>query len=200
MDVELLFPGRFIHSKSFKAKDITLRIAKVEVEDFPDDTKKPKKAVMTFSNAKQQLILNKTNAFCIAAMFGKETANWLGKRVTFFAAPNYFGDSDTATRVRGSPDIGQDVTFTLSLPRKKPMQVTLKRIVLAPKPGSQPASASASATQQAAQVVQNPAPPPAPQSEEQQSEAPDEPSEESDLEREARESEARAAAEGNAWS
>jgi len=54
-------------------------------------------------------------------MFGRETTNWLGKRVTLFplTMKDPFGDGDTlALRVRGSPDIDKPMTAEVKRGRK----------------------------------------------------------------------------------
>ncbi len=47
-------------------------------------------------------MLNRTNGECLKAMFGRDTGEWIGKRVTLYPA-EYQGE--TAIRVKGSPDM-----------------------------------------------------------------------------------------------
>lgn len=76
-------------------------------------------------------------------MFGRDSAAWIGKRVTLYPAEIQFEGNDLAIRVRGSPDIPNDIEFTLSLAKKKPRQVklikTMQQQKAAPKPASQAA-------------------------------------------------------------
>jgi hypothetical protein len=67
----------------------------------------------------EALGLNVTNVKSLIALFGRETNNWVGKKVTLFPSQQQ-SDSGFAIRVRGSPDIAKDITFTLKLARKKP--------------------------------------------------------------------------------
>lgn len=138
MDYALLFPGRFLKSAQFLGKDVHLTIAGVRTEALPSDKGGEKvKGIVAFNETKLELVLNRTNAECVKGMFGRETDEWIGKRVTFYPAPfsdPFTGEQTTCIRVRGSPDIDKDVTVEVTLPRKKPMRVALKKTASA-KPG-----------------------------------------------------------------
>jgi hypothetical protein len=110
-----------------------------------DDGKEKVRGVLMFRETKMQLALNSTHGQCIKAMFGTTLANWIGKQVTFCTEtdrdPSGGGMVD-AIRVLGSPDIEQDMTIEVKLPRRKPKRRTLKKTELRgkqqPKPQSQP--------------------------------------------------------------
>lgn len=141
MHFDKLFPGRFLKAGLFQDKDVTLTITKVVLEELDGQKGKETKAIVSFAERPLQLVLNKTNALCIKAMFGPETDDWLKKRVTFYPAKIEFEDNDLAIRVRGSPDIPANITFDLKLPRKKPKSTTLqKTAVLPPASGGEPGS------------------------------------------------------------
>jgi hypothetical protein len=55
-------------------------------------------------------------------MFGRDTGEWIGKRVTLFASE---WNGEPCIRIKGSPDIEKPVTFELKLPRKKPRATTM---------------------------------------------------------------------------
>lgn len=117
MDYETLFPGRFIKSVDLKGRDVTLTVRAIRAEDIDG---KPK-AIVTFDGTKKELVLNRTNAEAVKLMFGRETDNWLGKRLTIYPAtiPDPFqGGSTTAIRVRGSPDITKPASATIQRGRK----------------------------------------------------------------------------------
>ena len=136
MDAALLHPSRFLKSAEFKGKDVTYTVRAVELEELEsDDGKKKTKGVMSFVETGKQLVINRTNSDCFKAMFGRETDNWRGKRVTFWAAPFYDSftkENTTAVRVRGSPDISAPVSATIKLARKKPTTVMLVKTGGAP--------------------------------------------------------------------
>lgn len=129
MDFDQLYPGRFLKAGDFKGKDVTLTITGVTIEKLPQNTGGERvRGILAFDKTEKQLVLNRTNGECIKAMFGRDTDKWIGKRLTLF--PMDMGDSsfgDLAIRVRGSPDLAQDVSFELRLARKKPVTKTMER-------------------------------------------------------------------------
>lgn len=136
MDYETLFPGRFIKAVDLKGKDVTLTIASIAAEEIDGKTK----AVITFEGTKKQLVLNRTNAEAVKLMFGRETNDWLGKRITIYPATiqdAFGGGADIpATRVRGSPDISKPASAAVQRGRK-----TLKvSVVPTGKPAAKPAT------------------------------------------------------------
>ena len=136
MDVALLHPSRFLKSQEFKGKDVTLTITGVHLEELEDEkNRKQNKGVVTFKETPKLLVINRTNSDCIKGMFGRETNNWIGKRVTLYPEPffnNFTKEHTTAIRVRGSPDIQASTTVTIHLPRKKPTQVRMTKTGAAP--------------------------------------------------------------------
>jgi hypothetical protein len=129
MDAALLNQSNYIKSIEFKGRDVTLTIAGVKLEDLEDDKNVVKrKGVVYFVETKKGWIVNVTNTKALIAMFGRETDNWVGKKVTLFPEANSQSESGFAIRVRGSPDLPKDVTFTLKLARKSPREVTLKAL------------------------------------------------------------------------
>lgn len=74
----------------FKAADLpqprVLTIQAVTQEKMPEGDAKP---VMRFVGEQQQLVLNKTNAFCCVEMFGDETAAWAGQQVELYATTKH---------------------------------------------------------------------------------------------------------------
>lgn len=131
MRVELLFPSKYLRAADFQGKAVTLRIKDVRLEEMQEANGTSKqKGIVRFHDTSKALVLNRTNALCIAAMFGPETDKWVNRRVTLHPAPfrdPFTGEASTAIRVRGSPDIAKDVTFDLRLPRKNPVPVVLRK-------------------------------------------------------------------------
>jgi len=117
MDYEVLFPGRFLKAADLKGQDVTVAIKSIAAEEI--DGKE--KAVISFEGAKKQMVCNRTNAESIKLMFGRETNNWIGKRITLYplTMKDPFSDGDTiALRVRGSPDISQPMSAEVKRGRK----------------------------------------------------------------------------------
>lgn len=113
MDYDELYPGRFLKAVEFKGKDVTLTITEVAIERMRD---KKIKAIVTFAKTDRELVLNRTNGECLLGMFGRRTEDWIGKRVTFYPeVVMAFGKRQPAIRVRGSPDIEQDLHIRLRI-------------------------------------------------------------------------------------
>jgi hypothetical protein len=127
MDAALLTPSKYIKAIAFQGRDRTITITGVKLEELVrEDNTKETKGLISVAETSKRWVLNVTNVKCLIAMFGRETDHWIGKRVVLYPAPNDMSESGFAIRVRGSPDLSADVTFTLKLARKKPRSVTLK--------------------------------------------------------------------------
>jgi len=102
MNVYDLFPTRFVAAADLNGKSFTLTIRSVTLEDMQShDQKTVTKPCLWFSNATKGMILNKTNTMIIAAMYGPETDQWAGKRITIYATKvRAFGKLEEAVRVR----------------------------------------------------------------------------------------------------
>lgn len=128
MDYRTMFKGEHISAAEFAGKTPTLTIEQVALVQMEDEKKGTKeKGVIHFRETKRGWVMNRTNAECLAAMFGPETDRWTGKRVKLQAVEVQFGKERVpGIRVVGSPDIPSPVTFALKLPKKRPQQVTLQ--------------------------------------------------------------------------
>lgn len=135
---EQAYPGRFLSAGQLPQKPLTLTIADVVVEQLDGENGTEPKVVLTFrecSKATGQpiaLVLAKINARCVAAMFGKAIAGWIGKRIALFATdqimpyPAAKADDRYCIRIYGSPDIERDLAVQIKMPRRKPVSVTLR--------------------------------------------------------------------------
>lgn len=127
VDWDELYPGRFIKAADLKGKNVTLTIASVDLEELEGDKGKQIKGVVGFDRTEKQLALNKTNGICLKEMFGKKVQGWVGKRVTLM--PSMWNGED-CIRIYGSPDLPDDKEITVSLPRKRPMPMTMHKVEL----------------------------------------------------------------------
>lgn len=152
VDWDELYPGRFIKAGDFKGKVVTLKITAVQIEELEGDKGKQIKGVIAFEQTEKHLALNKTNGICLKAMFGRMVQEWVGKRVSLHAAT---WNGEPAIRVYGSPDIDADKVIEVSLPRKRPFNMTMHRVQLK---GAAPAPVQAKGTEPAP----TPTPPAAP--------------------------------------
>jgi len=126
-----LNPSRFLKSQSFAGREPSFTIKTVRIEELEGtDGKKKVKGIISFQEISKEWVLNRTVVECLKAMWGRETNDWHGHRVTLYAAPfhdNTTGEDTTCIRVRGSPDLPADTSITISLPRKKPFTVPLAK-------------------------------------------------------------------------
>lgn len=124
VDWDELYPGRFLKVGEFKGKQVTLKIADVDLEELVGDKGAQLKGVISFEKTQKKLALNKTNGLCLRAMFGKKLSEWVGKRVTLF--PSQWNGED-CIRVFGSPDIAEETEIDIQLPRKRPFKMTMHK-------------------------------------------------------------------------
>ena len=127
-DYDELFPGRFLKAGLFAGKHVTLTIAAVDIEPLPQDRGGERvRGVLSFKETDKQLVLNSTNGQCFKAMFGRKVQEWPGHRVTLCSEKDKFGkETVDAVRVYGSPELEQDKSIDISLPRKKPRERVLR--------------------------------------------------------------------------
>lgn len=131
MRVELMFPSKYLRAADFQNKEVSLTIKAVKLEEIQEaNGSAKKKGIIYFNETPKALVANRTNALCIAGLFGPETDAWVGKRLTLYPAPfndPFSGEKTVAIRVKGSPDLTEDKTIEIRLPRKNPIRMTMKR-------------------------------------------------------------------------
>ena len=103
MNINNVFPSKYLKAADLQGREFTLRIASIRMEDIGDDDQKP---VLYFENAKKGLVLNKTNANNCVVLYGAETDGWIGKPVTLYSAwVDFQGKSVEAIRIRPAPGV-----------------------------------------------------------------------------------------------
>lgn len=103
MRMDTAFPSKFL-----KAADVdeqadettetwTVKMADVEMEEVGDS----EKPILHFQGLDKGLVLNKTNANTIMALYGKETDTWAGKAIGLFTTEvEYQGKQTLGIRIR----------------------------------------------------------------------------------------------------
>lgn len=94
--------------------------------------------------------VNATAKAALKLMFGKETDNWIGKRIQLYGKPGtYFGEQGLAVRIKGSPDIREAMSFEVREGTRGKVTYTLQplgpRAVAPSSSNSAPAPSTASA-------------------------------------------------------
>lgn len=123
LNYDELFPGRFMKAGEFKGRAVTLTIKDIDTEALPQDQGGEKvRGIISFTETKKQLVLNRTNGECLKALFGAAVDDWFGKRVTLFPSE---WNGEPAIRVKGSPHITAPMEIEVKLPRRRPIPMTL---------------------------------------------------------------------------
>jgi hypothetical protein len=99
-DSELLHPSKYWRGVDMEGADVTVTIGRVEkgADLMMAGGKSEQKPVVHFSDSDKALVLNKTNRATIRILYGRVVADWIGKRVTLYAAP--FRGADKCVRIR----------------------------------------------------------------------------------------------------
>lgn len=118
VDFRTMFDARFIGAWDLPPnRDVVVTIASVAPETVRNAAnKEAKKPVLTFVARTKGLLLNKTNAKTVAAMYGTDTVKWVGRQVALYATTTMMGpDRVDCVRIRptipkpgtkNSPDAG----------------------------------------------------------------------------------------------
>ena len=126
-----MYPGRFLKADMLKGQKVTVTIVKIMGEDLIGENNKAKSEwIVKIKERPLELVLNKTNAFCLYRMFGSDPHSWLDKRITIFPTTTKFGrETLDCIRIWGSPDIPEDLSITVPQGRKKAWETTMHRVV-----------------------------------------------------------------------
>jgi hypothetical protein len=126
-----MYPGRFLKADMLKGQKVTVTIIQIMGEDLIGENNKTKSEwVVKIKERPLQLVLNKTNGFCLYRMFGSDPHSWIDKRVTIYPTTTKFGrETLDCIRVWGSPDIAEDMPITVPQGRKKAWETVMHRVV-----------------------------------------------------------------------
>ena len=115
MHVRLMFPAQYLAGEDLQAagKDVTLTISRLVRENVRTEKGDEAKWVLFFSEMEERnrrdpnqpnkrMVVNKTNARQIAKLYGPETNDWIGKRITLYHEPGVmaFGKRTGGIRIR----------------------------------------------------------------------------------------------------
>lgn len=87
MNVNAMFPSRFLQGKDLLGRSVTVTIAKIQLERMRPTPQSPEieKYVLYTEEGKKGIVLSKTLASQIARAVGSdETDDWVGKKVTLY--------------------------------------------------------------------------------------------------------------------
>lgn len=103
-DYRSLYDREYVGAWELQGKDVTVTISTVKGGELTAvGGRKSKKPIISFDGKEKKMIVNKTNAKIIAAMYGNIVEHWVGKRITLFVGmtrdPSTGGDIE-CLRVR----------------------------------------------------------------------------------------------------
>lgn len=105
MNVNEAFPSNYIKAADLQGRQVLVKMDRAEYEMIGND----KKLILFFEGKEKGMVLNKTNANNIAAIYGDDTDDWKGAEIVLFEAMvDFQGKTVPAIRVRA--------------PQKKPVQ------------------------------------------------------------------------------
>ena len=98
MKISEAYPSKYLRAADLAGKPFVLTITGCEMQTYGDGTTAP---VIGFQGTDKMLGLNKTNAGTIAALYGDETEDWIGKPIEVFPTEtDYQGKRTPCVRVR----------------------------------------------------------------------------------------------------
>lgn len=86
MNIDNEFPSKFLKSADLQGEAVKVKIKEVKKETLGDD----EKLAIYFVGKSKGMILNKTNAYAIKAVYGPDTDEWIGQTIELFAMPVEF--------------------------------------------------------------------------------------------------------------
>lgn len=100
MHIDSAFPSKYLKASDLQGRNVTVKMGRVEQEKIGDDMK----LILYFQGKEKGVVLNKTNANNVAAIYGGETEDWYGKGITLVEAMvDFQGKSVPAIRMRAPP-------------------------------------------------------------------------------------------------
>ena len=113
MDLDKAFPERWLHAEDLQGKPWDLTIKDIYAEETFNirTNKKETSIIVAFEGGKREYILNLTNKRVLVRLWGKDTADIIGHKITLMAVPDDSGFNETGIRIAfvGSPDIDKPV-------------------------------------------------------------------------------------------
>ena len=104
-DWRSMFDRDYVGSWDLGGKEHVVTISRVQAAELmAQGGRKSKKPVIWFEGREKGLACNKTNAKAIAGMYGNDTREWIGKRITIYPTTTHFG-SETVDCIRVRPTV-----------------------------------------------------------------------------------------------
>jgi len=120
MKMSEMYPSRFLKAEDFAEDERkTFTIKSVDLEELGQG-KKETKPVVSFRDSEKGLVLNKTNGAVVAEMYGDDTDEWTGKKITLITLEvDSFGDVVRAIRISKTKPVAAPPAPSAESPNKK---------------------------------------------------------------------------------
>ena len=100
MRISTAFPSDYLRASDLQGKQVTVRIAHVEMREIGGDAK----PVLFFVGKDKGMVLNKTNANVISAAYGDDTDDWQDAEIVLFESMvDFQGKTIQAIRCKVPP-------------------------------------------------------------------------------------------------
>jgi hypothetical protein len=97
MRISTAFPSDYLKAGDLAGRTVRVVMSHVEMKDIGDDHK----PVLYFQGKDKGMVLNKTNANNITALYGDDTDGWAGREIMLFPAMvDFQGQTVEAIRIR----------------------------------------------------------------------------------------------------
>ena len=97
MRISSAFPSKYLRAADLQDRQVKVLMSRVETETIGDDDR----PVLYFQGKEKGLVLNKTNANAISAVYGDDTENWRGGEIVLFETMvDFQGKTMAAIRCR----------------------------------------------------------------------------------------------------
>jgi len=113
--------AEYLYASDFDGRDVTLTFADPAVTQEPGMRGKVANIWHFVETPKVYRGVPKTNGVCARALFGDETDDWAGHKITLYPAPDTSGlaDDGLCIRVKGSPEIAGNLVFKAQIGESK---------------------------------------------------------------------------------
>jgi hypothetical protein len=121
LSFDQLYPGTYLKAGEFEGKAVTLTVKTITREMLSNGSGGEEPAVtVAFAETEKQFVMNKTNAVSLRAMWGDDSGEWVGHKITLHPVKDESGlsDSGLCIRVKGSPELDKALKFKARLGRK----------------------------------------------------------------------------------
>ena len=88
MNINDLYPSKYLKSDDLGNARITLQVATIKLEEVEEG--KQLKPCMYFNGKEKGMVLNKTNGLLCAHVWGNDTDTWAGQWLDLFVEPKMF--------------------------------------------------------------------------------------------------------------